>query len=80
MNKPVIKPQKDIDKVVLKFADGTEQVIDKGMVISLVPNGEDEVTMTIDCCNIDGDSYQNIMYGMLQLASKTIELEEEDEE
>jgi hypothetical protein len=80
MNKPVIKPQKDIATVVLKFEDGTEQVIDKGMVISLAPKDGDEITMTVDCCNINGDSYQNIMYGMLQLASQTVEIDEDNSE
>ena len=37
------------------------------MILSSKPKNEDEIIMNVQCCHINGDDYDNIMYGLSQL-------------
>jgi|GEM_PF-4684157 len=56
-----------IVKIILEFEDGTTKDISKGMILSSKPKNEDEIIMNVQCCHINGDDYDNIMYGLSQL-------------
>lgn len=64
-----LQESKEIEKIVIHFEDGTTKEVDEGMVVSLQEKEEDQLTINMECCHIGGTEYQNMMYGLLKLAS-----------
>lgn len=70
--------KKDAVKVVIHYEDGTTKEVDKCMVVTLKPLNDEEVTLQLECCNITGKDYQNTMFGLLSLAAKTIQMNDDE--
>ncbi|WP_053983763.1 hypothetical protein [Niameybacter massiliensis] len=43
----------DIEQVIIKYKDGTEKVLDKGMVVS-TEQDEEEIHVSMSMCNMSG--------------------------
>jgi hypothetical protein len=61
----------DVEKIVIKYADGTEKEITKGAVINMTPNEEtDEVTMNFEFVDFKGTDLTNMVYGVVEMGTR----------
>lgn len=59
--------KRDLVKIIMKYDDGTEEIIEKGVVITVKPSDEEETeTITLDFANISGREATNIVHGVTQ--------------
>lgn len=59
----------DIEKIVIKFKDGTEEEIIQGAVLDMDKDGED-VSVTIKCANLSGEDFRYMMYAFINGCEK----------
>ena len=63
--------KKDIEKIIVKYDDGTEKKINKGVIITLNKNeNQDEEKMTFEFADIKRNELANILYGVIQMGNK----------
>ncbi len=63
--------KKDIEKIIVKYDDGTEKEISKGVIITLNKNeNQDEEKMTFEFADIKRNELANILYGVIQMGNK----------
>lgn len=86
MNSNVIKETEDlkvkikseenmIKSITLTYEDGTTQVIEKGMAITLNQKENYELSLEMEMCNMSGADFLNVMYGVLQEAAQFIDID-----
>ena len=54
--------EKDVDSIVINYADGTQKVLDKGMIVNAEQEDE-ELNMTM--CHISGPDLINYLESMV---------------
>lgn len=59
------KRKVDVEKIIVKYVDGTEKEIDKGVILTLKEQGE-EARITMEFASISGTEFGIIAYGFLQ--------------
>ncbi len=63
--------KKDIERIIVKYDDGTEKEISKGVIITLNKNeNQDEEKMTFEFADIKRNELANILYGVIQMGNK----------
>lgn len=63
--------QKDIEKIVLHYADGTIKTVDKGFIADLIPSDDDETCeITFHMVHISGNDLSNMIEGVAELGLK----------
>ena len=63
--------KKDIERIIVKYDDGTEKEISKGVIITLSKNeNQDEEKMTFEFADIKRNELANILYGVIQMGNK----------
>lgn len=68
---------KDIEQIVVKYSDGTEKVINRGMVLTMQADGED-TDLTMEFAKCSGQDLSVIAYGFLEMSVKMGLLDELD--
>lgn len=61
------KKENNLDKIVLKYDDGTEKEISKGVVITLNSVDEDESTLNFEFAHMKGNELTDIILGVMQM-------------
>lgn len=66
----------NLEKIILKYDDGTEKEIDKGLVINnkCLDNGDCKLEM--EFVNMKGTELRNVIYGVLEFGYKSGILED----
>lgn len=63
--------KKDIERIIVKYDNGTEKEISKGVIITLNKNeNQDEEKMTFEFADIKRNELANILYGVIQMGNK----------
>lgn len=63
--------EKDIEKIVLHYDDGTTETVDKGFIASLTSSDDDETCeITFHMAHISGDELCNMIEGVATLGIK----------
>ncbi len=65
----MVENEKDIQKIVIHYEDGTEETINKGFIGSVKEN-DGNIDMVFHMCHIPGRNLENIIWGILQLGDK----------
>lgn len=64
-----MEEEKDVEKIVIHYGDGTEKVIDKGFFCNMKEeNGEMALEFTM--CHVAGKELEAIVYGCVELGFK----------
>lgn len=61
--------KKAIEKIVVKYNDGTEREIDKGAVVNMTPH-EDETTLNFEFTDLNGEDLATLVYGVTEIGMK----------
>lgn len=56
--------EKDVDSIVINYADGTQKVLDKGMIVNAEQEGE-ELNISMTMCHISGADLINYLESMV---------------
>ena len=59
--------ENNLEKIVLKYDDGTEKEISKGVAITLNSINEDEKTLNFEFAHIGGSELTDIILGVMQM-------------
>ena len=62
----VNKTDNNIEKIVIKYDDGTEKEINKGVIITDDVNGDDH-KLTFEFANVTGEEVADIVYGVTDM-------------
>lgn len=65
----MVENERDIQKIVIHYDDGTEETINKGFIGSMEEK-EGNIEMVFHMCHIPGRDLENIIWGILQLGDK----------
>mgnify|MGYP001851668669 CR=1 FL=1 len=72
-----MEEEKDVEKIVIHYEDGTEKVIDKGFFCNM--KGEDgSAVLEFNMCHVPGREIELIIEGCLQLGFKLGIFKEEE--
>lgn len=58
------------EKIIVKYEDGTEKEINKGVVICDSVNEDLDHTMTMEFVNISGQEFSNLIFAILNMAGE----------
>lgn len=61
--------ENNVEKVIIKYDDGTEREIEKGLAIEYKTEGE-EGTLTFEFADIRGEELSSIIYGVTEMGVK----------
>lgn len=66
------KIQKDnaVEKIIVKYNDGTEKEITKGLIITDKVNENEEHNLTFEFANMAGKELSDIVLGVMQMGSE----------
>lgn len=69
MDKNIIKEKDvEIEKIIIKYEDGTEKEITKGAVVNMTPEeNTDEVTLNFEFIDFSGNDLTNLIYGITEM-------------
>ncbi|RXM77191.1 hypothetical protein DP144_06565 [Clostridium tetani] len=66
-----IKKDINIEKIIIKYEDGTEKEIEKGTVITLGKEKENnEIDMNFEFANCSGKDLTSIIFGVMQMGAE----------
>lgn len=68
--------EKDVDSIVINYADGTQKVLDKGMIINLTEE-EGMIDLSMTMCHMSGPDVILYMKSILMSCMEFVEREEE---
>jgi hypothetical protein len=67
-----MKRQKEsmVEKIIVKYEDGTEKEITKGLVITDDIDEEQDHHLTFEFADMKGDEVANIVFGVMEMGSE----------
>lgn len=67
-----MKKQKDnnVEKIIVKYDDGTEKEIKKGVIITDKINEDLDHNLTFEFADMKGNELANIVFGVMQMGSE----------
>lgn len=65
----MVEKERNIQKIVLHYDDGTEETINKGFIGNMEEN-DGNVHVVFGMCHIAGRELENIIWGCIQLGEK----------